>query len=66
MPFGKYKGIEMVCLPPSYVFWLLRQEWIDDWPAVAAYLREHKDEFLRAADIERAWHKMGVLKYCYE
>jgi uncharacterized protein (DUF3820 family) len=65
MPFGKFKGLDMVSLPPSYVAWLLAQPWIDDWPEVAAYLRENREEFARAGETERMWKRLGVLRLVY-
>lgn len=59
MPFGKYEGIEMVNLPPSYVAWLLKQKWIKDWPPVHGYLLKHREEFARALSIEDVWKRSG-------
>lgn len=47
MPFGKYKGRRMQDVPSGYLDWLLGQDWIDEWPAVKAYIDENYESIQR-------------------
>jgi len=42
MPFGKYKGRKMKEVPASYLDWLHRQAWIEDWPLVLDYIKANR------------------------
>lgn len=41
MTFGKYKGFLVKELPKSYLLWLKKQSWIEDWKLFIEYLFEH-------------------------
>lgn len=43
MPFGKHKGTKMINVPASYLLWLSKQEWIEEWPAVLDYIEDNAD-----------------------
>jgi hypothetical protein len=36
----------MGAVPPEYLLWLFRQDWIRDWPDVHDYLVAHKTTLL--------------------
>lgn len=42
MPFGKYKGKAMGCVPAEYLDWLIDQPWIKTWPEVEQYIVKNK------------------------
>ena len=42
MPFGKHRGRAMRDVPAEYLDWLRDQDWVEDWPQVAEYLRKNK------------------------
>jgi len=43
MPFGQDKGNMMVNVPAETLLWYWKQDWIDQWPAVANYIEDHFD-----------------------
>ena len=43
MPFGKFKGERMEDIPAWYLLWLLKQDWITDWPDVHEYILDVKE-----------------------
>ena len=40
-PFGKHKGELLMDVPDGYYRWLSEQDWLKDWPALAAYVESH-------------------------
>lgn len=51
MPFGKYKGKAMGCVPAEYLDWLIDQPWIKTWPEVEQYIVKNK----KVIDKELEW-----------
>ena len=49
MPFGKHKGQPFSEIPPDYFRWLLRQDWIEQWPD----LREDIEDYLSSKRNQR-------------
>ena len=50
MPFGKFKGRAIKTVPAYYLDWLSKQEWMQEWPRILAWIgvnREIIDEELR-------------------
>lgn len=43
-PFGTYKGQPFKSLAPKYLLWLAKQEWLNQWPDVALYVKRWKSE----------------------
>lgn len=39
MPWGNHKGIPMLQVDPTYLLWLFRQDWIQQWPDIFEYLQ---------------------------
>lgn len=44
MPWGPYKGTPMGKLPLDHLLWLREQSWLQDWPAIHAYVQTRKKE----------------------
>ena len=38
-PFGEHKGESYGDVPDNYYGWLAKQDWIDRWPPVVAYIQ---------------------------
>lgn len=63
MPWGKHKGTKMGKVPHDYLLWLLRQDWITDWPDVHAYLIENQSVLLAEASAEQPEGSDGFTSY---
>jgi hypothetical protein len=60
IPWGQHKGIPMEEVPPDYLLWLLRQDWIPQWPDLHAYLIENQDALmLEDAEMDRSENREG-------
>ena len=46
MPWGAHKGVPLKDVPASYLLWLYEQKWIQDWPELHAYLKQHEELLL--------------------
>lgn len=44
MPFGKYRGKPLCCIPASYLLWVFEQSWARDWPALQDYVEENFED----------------------
>ena len=47
MPWGTHKGTPMGKVPPDYLLWLFKQDWIRDWPDVHDYLVANQTALLQ-------------------
>lgn len=44
MPFGKYKGLALGDVRPSYFVWLYDQAWIDKWVELKNWITENYED----------------------
>lgn len=54
MSFGKHRGEQIEDVPPSYLLWLLEQDWIVKYPDILRYIKENYDEILDDRGYEMA------------
>lgn len=52
MPFGKYLGVKLACVPASYLLWYKDQKWEKNIQ-VMAYIEDNMMALLQEADLER-------------
>ena len=52
MPWGEHKGIPLRQVDPNYLLWLLRQNWIRDWPDLHEYLVLNQDALLLEEQVD--------------
>lgn len=57
LKFGKYKGKELKDIPPSYLYWLGCQDWVDS---------KLRKSILKVLTLELRDTSYGDLKYEYE
>ncbi len=43
MPWGEHKGTPLEDVPGDYLYGLLMEKWIADYPGLHAYLKRHRD-----------------------
>ncbi len=46
MPWGEFKGKPVGELPLTYLDFLLRQGWLEDWPRLFAYVKSRETEIV--------------------
>ena len=56
MPWGTHKGTAMTDVPPDYLLWLFRQDWIRQWPDMHDYLVANQDAFLLESEQQDDTH----------
>ncbi len=52
MEWGEHKNKRMQDVPPDYLLWLFRQDWIRQWPDMHDYLVANQDAILSEAEDE--------------
>jgi uncharacterized protein (DUF3820 family) len=53
MPFGAHRGKRLIDVPASYLLWLVRQPWLDKWPALRAYITNNEQRMWQLFGMER-------------
>ena len=48
MKWGEFKGTPVGQLPLQYLAFLLRQQWLPDWPSLHAYVKSREAEIIAA------------------
>lgn len=41
MPFGIHKSRPLAAVPTSYLLHIYYQDWMESWPALKAYIKQH-------------------------